>query len=371
MDLLELYEHAPCGYLSTDPNGKIIGVNETLCRWLGHTKDGLIGRYVVELLDVPGRIYHDTHFAPLLAMQGEVHDIALELIRVDRPKLPTIASAIARRDASGAIVRHLITFFDCTQRRLYERGLLEERRRAERAAASRDTLLSMLSHDVRSPLSNILMAAQLIEKADDADARKRYLHMIQRAGHSVLELVNAILEHSKLESGTAQWGQVSVDLPALVEELGAIFEVMGEAKGLRFEANVDPRVPTFVSSDRFRLGQILTNLTSNAMKFTPRGKVGLDIRRLESTGAAIPIEFAVSDTGIGISEERQRAIFEDFGQASDDIGARYGGTGLGLSICRRLLELANSELRLESAPDEGSTFSFVLDMHIAPEPAAT
>lgn len=367
-DVTELFEHAPCGYVSTLPDGTIVRVNETLLSWTGYTREEILSKRFVDLLTVPGRIYHDTHFAPLLAMQGAAREIALDLVRHGRPPLSTIASATVRRDPSGRIVLHRTTLFDATQRRSYERQLLRARHAAEQAATARDAMLSMLSHDMRSPLNTILLAVQLAEGTTDPDELARYHRMIQTASQTTLELVNAILEHSKLESGTAAWVEAPVDLRALAEELGAIFAVMAETKGLRFEANIDRRLPAHVLSDRFKLGQILTNLTSNAIKFTHTGEVRLDIRVLERSDDATRTEFVVSDTGIGISAEHVSTIFDAYDQGSVQTTARYGGTGLGLAICRRLLALADGTIEVATAPGEGSRFSFVLSLPVAAEP---
>ena len=371
-DAEELYEHAPCGYVSTLPDGTIIRINETLLSWIGRTRDEVIGTRFQALLTVPGRIYHDTHYAPLLTMQGEAKEIAFDLVRPDRPPLPTFVTTTARRGADGKTLSYRTSIFDGSDRRRYEQELLRARAAAERVTSAKDALLSTISHEMRSPLSSILMAAELLEQQDASpEERAQYLKIVQRAGHTVLELVNAILDHSKLQAGAVKWKEDELDLVALVDEIAAIFALKAKVKGIAFVVDRDARLPRRVLGDGFKIGQLLTNLLGNASKFTHRGEIKLELKLLELVQDVAKIQFAVHDTGIGIAPETLDAIFEEFRQASTDTEMRYGGTGLGLAICRKLLGLVGSKMEVQSTLGRGSTFSFVLRLPVAREATRT
>lgn len=363
-DLDTLYEHAPCGYLSMVPDGTIVKANETLAAWLGVARDSLIGRRFQDLLTVPGRIFHDTHYMPLLAMQGSVREVALDLARGDGPPLPVILSTVARSDADGNVVLYRTTLFDCSDRRAYERELMRARRAAEQAATSKDALLATISHEMRSPLSSIIMASELLEGADPGAPRGRYLGIIKTAADTVLQLVNSILEHSKLESGTVRWEAEPLDLRLLTQEIAGVLSVKAEAKNLALRVEIDSRLPQVVLGDRFKLGQILTNLASNALKFTAQGAVSIDVRMRSLIENIATVELSVSDTGIGIPQDKLATIFDEYKQASATTRGIYGGTGLGLSIARRLAALNGGTVEVESKVGQGSRFWTVQRMPV-------
>ena len=366
-DLNDLYEHAPCGYLSMRPDGTIVRVNATLLDWLRATREQLVGRRFQELLTVPGRIFHDTHYMPLLAMQGFAREIAFDLVRAGAPPLPVVITTSAHRDASGRADLYRTIVFESSARRSYEQELLRQRRAAEQEASTRAALLAMISHDVRSPLSGVLMAVDLIDRASDALQRAKYTQLIRQASNNILELVNAILEHSRLEAGATVWDPQPTDLGALLGEIAAIHSVKAEAKGITLRTEVDGAVPELLMADRFKLGQIVANLVSNAIKFTSRGHVLLALRAHSVDGRFASVELRVTDTGIGIPADKLETIFEEYQQASPATERQYGGTGLGLAIARKLAALAGSTIEVESTVGVGTTFACVLRLPLPPE----
>jgi PAS domain S-box-containing protein len=359
-DLHELFEHSPCGMLSALPDGTIVRVNTTLLEWLGRTRESVIGTRFQSLLTVPGRIFHDTHYAPLLAMQGSIKEIALDLARDGKPPLAMLVSTVVRRDRDGRITRLLTTLCDSSDRRTYERELLRARQDAERAVRAKEALLSTISHEMRSPLSASLMAVELLLGKQGDAGDQRYLRVIERSSNTVLDLVNAILDHSKLELGALTWQESELDLFTLLDEIAAIAALKAEAKQIRFVMNRDDRMPHRVRTDGFKLGMVLTNLLSNATKFTAQGSVTLDVRLTERIGDIAVVQFSVSDTGIGIEREALATIFDEYQQATLETAARYGGTGLGLAIVRKALALTASKIDVSSELGRGSRFSFEL-----------
>lgn len=356
----ELYEQAPCGYLSTTPDGIIVRVNQTLLDWLGHTREALVGSRLQTLLTVGSKIYYETHYAPLLRMQGQVNEIALELIDAEARMLPVIINARQRRNAEGHPLVNRITLFDSSDRRRYERELVIARRKAEQAARDKEGLVAMLSHDIRNPLNAIMAAVHLLDAGDlDADQR-RFVRLLRSSSEHMLNLLNQVLELSKAESGSFALIETPFSPRQLVDDVVGTFQAAALARRLRLRADLDDRMPPLLIGDPVALRQILTNLVGNAVKFTEQGSVALTVGVREIAADAATLEFAVADTGIGIAPDLVDRIFNEFTQASYDTVARYGGTGLGLSITRKLLALYGSSVRVVSAPGEGSTFSFNL-----------
>jgi PAS domain S-box-containing protein len=359
----DLYEHAPCGYLSLLPDGIIGKVNATFVNWTGFDKDDLVGkRRFLDLLTVGGRIYYETHFHPLLRMQGQVREIAFDLTRQHGERLPVLVNATQHDyPRVGLIIR--ITVFDATDRRRYERELLAARRRAEDEARAKADLLAAISHDVRAPLSAITTASALLEKSSPTPQQAKYIRVLQSSASHALTLVKNLLDLSRLEAGRTGLKEEPFSPRELLEEVAAAARAAALQKtDLNVKTHVDESVPDTLVGDRAQIGQVLANLMMNAVKFTERGLVALVAHEREATAAHVALEVSVSDTGIGIPPDRLARIFEEYTQASDEIGKKYGGTGLGLAISRKILRLYGSDLHVTSTPGQGTTFSFGLTL---------
>ena len=363
----DLYEHAPCGYLSTLPDGTIVRLNRTLLDWTGASREALLsGTKFQALLTVGSRIYYETHYAPLLRMQGFANEIALEVVRHDGRILPVMVNSRQKRDAEGTPLFNRITLFDSTDRRRYERELLLARRKAEQVAKDKADLLAMLSHDIRNPLNALMGVVQLLERGDLADPERRLVRRLRSSSEHMLDLLNHVLELSRAESGSFTLVETPFSLHAVAGDVVSTFEAAARQKGLQLRASVAPSVPSRVIGDPVAMRQILTNLVGNAVKFTAEGAVVLAIGTKELGTDAATVTFAVSDTGIGVAPDMIDRIFNEFTQASYETGRRFGGSGLGLTITRKLLALYGSHVDVKSAPGEGSTFSFQLRMPLPP-----
>ena len=198
----DLYENAPCGYMSTLPGGLIVRANRTFFLWTGYQSDQVVGhRRFSDLLPPSGRIYYETHYAPLLLMQGSVREIALEILCANLSRLPVLINAALARDAQGQPQLIRITVFNATARRQYEQELLRERRRAEQAAEEKARFIAMVSHEIRSPLSAIVAVRHMFEKTDLSPRQDQLVRMLKSSSESLLRLVNNVLDLGKLESG--------------------------------------------------------------------------------------------------------------------------------------------------------------------------
>ncbi|OJH35253.1 PAS domain-containing hybrid sensor histidine kinase/response regulator [Cystobacter ferrugineus] len=364
----DLYENAPCGYLSMLLDGTIIKVNQTFLNWTGYQREELLtGKRFQELLAIGSKLFYETHYAPLLRMQGFVNEINFELVRKDHQKIPVLLNTLQRRDAAGNPLSNRTTVFNISERKKYEQELLLARKKAEQATQAKADFLSMISHEIRTPMNAIVGIANLLRETSLSSEQQEYVRILSFSSENLLNLLNDILDFSKIEAGKMTLEERSFDIRQLIYNIVYSLGVKAEEKGLKVQVDVDERVPACLLGDPIKLGQILTNLLSNAIKFTERGGVTVALRVQELFPDAASLEFRVTDTGIGISEDRLGPIFEEFTQASYEINMKYGGTGLGLAINRKLLELYGSKMSVESTPGAGSSFSFDLRLKIGQE----
>ena len=363
----DLYENAPCGYVSTLPDGRIVRINRTLLEWTRHSRDALLsGTKFQSLLAVGSKIYYETHYAPLLQMQGFANEIAFDIVCADGRQLPVVSNSRLRRSEDGTPLFNRITLFDATDRRRYERELLLARRKAEQVAKDKADLLAMLSHDIRNPLNAIMGVVQLLDGSDLTDAQHRFVRLLKSSSENMLKLLNHVLQLSKAESFAL--AETPFSLYQIVDEVVATYETAAREKSIELRTSVDASVPNQLLGDPVAMRQVLTNLVGNAVKFTECGGVALAITTSERSGDAITLNVQVSDTGIGIAPDVVDRIFSAYTQASYETAAKFGGSGLGLAITQKLLALYGSGVHVASVPGQGSRFWFNLRLAI-PKPA--
>lgn len=242
------------------------------------------------------------------------------------------------------------------------RKLSDAKRQAEEASRSKSLFLASVSHELRTPLNAIIGLSDLMHDTKlDADQRDM-TQTIAQSGRTLLNLINQILDFSRVEAGQMPSRIESFDLLTLLAGLRRLLTVQAKAKGLRLALHVTPRTPAMLIGDKSQLEEILVNLTGNAVKFTAAGHVVVAVDMVGRSGDKLRLRFEVTDTGIGIAEEAQERIFESFTQANETILDRFGGTGLGLAIVKQLVERHGGEIGVISAPDHGSTFWFEIDI---------
>ncbi len=230
--------------------------------------------------------------------------------------------------------------------------------KANEAAHSKSLFLSTMSHELRTPMNAVIGLAYILLQEDPKPSQIANLKTLKFSGENLLALINDILDFSKIEANKIQLEEADFNIKDLCQNLKNVFQFKIDEKQLKFILKIDENVPDFLVGDPTRLNQILSNLLSNAVKFTEKGDIDLIINKKGETDQRIIIEFCVKDTGIGIEKEKQEEIFNSFTQASSSTTRKYGGTGLGLSITKKLLELHNSKISLDSEPGKGSRFYF-------------
>ena len=276
------------------------------------------------------------------------------------------AAAAPRRNAQGEIIWNGYAL-DITERKSLESDLAAAKELAEKANRAKGEFLANMSHEIRTPMNAIIGLSHLALRASP-DARQRdYLEKIQSSAQSLLGVINDILDFSKIEAGKLGIEQTLLRLEDVLSSLANVISHKAAEKGLELLFSVPLDVPHQLVGDPLRLGQVLLNLTGNAVKFTERGQVVVSVRAVERTQDRLTLEFAVRDSGIGMSAEQQSRLFQSFSQADTSTTRKYGGTGLGLSISKRLIEMMGGAIRVESESGKGSTFSFSIPFGLVVE----
>ena len=356
MEYQAMLDNASIG-IAVTRNGRFELANpkmEAMCGW---PRGGLVGQ--------SGRVVwpSDDDYA-------EVGRIVGPLLSQGRPV--DIERRVARRDGSSFLCRMRANVIDAsdpvhggtvwivedvTERREFERRLADAKEQAEAANRAKSEFLANTSHEIRTPLNGLLGLAQLaLQGRGDAEQQRHYLKLMLDSAESLSAIISDILDLSKIEAGKLVLEQTDFDLHDLLGAAQGCFRELASTRGLVLELSITSDVPVRVHGDALRVRQIVSNLLSNALKFTPQGRVTLSATRVRDGKDAERVRLAVTDTGVGIEPEVQQRLFEPFTQADASTTRRYGGTGLGLSICRQLAQLMGGEIGVSSAPGRGSTF---------------
>ncbi|NLF96978.1 MAG: response regulator [Candidatus Riflebacteria bacterium] len=274
-------------------------------------------------------------------------------------------------DPELADYRYYGIIIDISETRRLQENLTEARNRALMASKAKSEFLANMSHEIRTPMNGILGMLELL-MATSLDHRQReFAGLIYRSSQSLLGILNAVLDLSKIEAGKIVLEKDSINLRRLLEEVVSLMQPLAEKKRIEVILKYPPAAPDQIVADGGRLRQVLTNLLSNSVKFTQEGFVIIEVAaEIQTDGKTGRFSFSVKDTGIGMSDEQQQLVFEKFSQADSSITRRFGGTGLGLTICQELIKLMGGEISLESATGLGTRISFTLTLELLNETPA-
>ena len=352
--------------LAAEPRSTLF-ISNAVERFTGYPASDFLGqppkRLMAEHIHPDDRNLVRTAIAQALASDRDFH-MQYRLLHRDGSQRWVWSNGSSVRDGSGRVKWIDGVILDITERHEMEGQFRLAKEAAERAAQARSDFLANMSHEIRTPLNAILGFTDVMLNNRPAGDDRRYLETIRGAGDSLLHVLNDVLDSAKLDRGAVDLEMLDFDLRQLVH---ALRETMGPgalAKGLTLDVTVAENVPGHVRGDRFRIGQVLTNLLGNAVKFTQVGRVDLEVSKVPDG-----IMFVVRDTGIGIAPDRLQAIFEPFTQADASMSRRFGGTGLGTTISKQLVSLMQGRIWVESDVGAGSRFHVVLPLETSPQAA--
>jgi two-component system sensor histidine kinase EvgS len=355
---------------ATDAHGNITYVNEKFCVLSKFTREELIGQN--------HRIINSGHHSEAFfsdlwqtICNGAVWNGEIKNCAKDGTFYWVAVTIIPFLDEHGNIVQYITLRADITERKRVELALIAARDTAHMANLAKDSFLATMSHEIRTPLGGLLGMLELLGFTQLNNDQRETVQDAMDSGQSLLRIVNDILDWSKIEAGKLELSPQPVSIAQIVSGVLSTYASVARGKSLILEQHIDARLNPAHIVDPLRLSQVLNNFASNALKFTFKGRIEVRAELLARENSTERVRFSVVDTGIGITEEVQQFLFQNYSQGSVGTARMYGGTGLGLSICRRLAALMDGEIDLISAPDQGSTFSITLNLPVtatAPEP---
>ncbi len=359
------------------PTGKITDMNNASVNITGVSREQLIGTDFFDYFTEPdkARKGYQQVFA-----KGFVADYPLTMR--DHKRTDVLFNGSVYKDEQGNVLGVVVVARDITDQKRVKKELTEAKVFAELATAiaeeakskaesatriaidavkAKQQFLSNMSHEIRTPMNAIIGFTKVVLKTELTAKQKEYLTAIKMSGDALIVLINDILDLAKVDAGKMTFEQTPFKMASSISAMLHLFETKIQEKNLKLVKEYDRKIPEVLVGDPVRLHQIILNLVSNAVKFTTTGKITVSVNLISENEDEVSIQFAVSDTGIGIPENRLEKIFENFQQASSGTSRLYGGTGLGLAIVKQLVESQGGSISVKSKIDEGSTFSFILN----------
>ncbi len=354
-----IFENATEGIFQTTREGRYLSANPALARIYGYPSADELMANVTDIQQVYVDPDRRAEFIRLMDKHNSLSGFESQVYRGDGSVTWISENARAVSGAGGKLHYYEGTVVDIAERRRAEEQLLKAKEDADLGNRAKSQFLANMSHEIRTPMNAIIGMADLLQETPLTSEQQEYVRIFQTAGDTLLNLINDILDLSKVEAGHLELEEIEFDLEEVIEKTVEFLAIPAHEKGLEIADHILPGVRTDLVGDAHRLRQIIVNLIGNAIKFTERGEVILEVKTIGAHGPGnCLLQFSVRDTGIGVPEERLDAIFDNFTQVDASTTRKYGGSGLGLAISKRLVELMGGRIWVESRVGEGSTFCF-------------
>ncbi len=355
-------DHSPGVVLTLDPSGRVVYANKTACRTLGYGAEELTLKSIRDLLDSHSRESWDELWKELLRRRSLEFEARFQT---------SAGSSIPFSVLAGHLEFDGLEFIALVCRDISDyvaarEELLEALEKEREAARLKSEFLANVNHELRTPLNAIIGMTDLLLESPLSEEQREYVKTVDRASHDLLKMIEDILDLEKVEAGKLELRQEAFDPGKLLDNVAGLFTKGAREKGIQVSVVCDPALPLSLVGDAGRIRQVLVNLVSNAVKFTPSGGVTIRAEPLERKGSRVRVRFAVEDSGIGIPDDKREMIFERFSQVDGSPTREHEGVGLGLAIVKDLVELMGGELGVDSQVGRGSTFWITLWLPAGP-----
>lgn len=345
-----------------DTDLKIKWANEAALKEFRMTKEEMIGKYCYKVRHNRKSPCNDcTNLAAI--EKGVIQTTEKQ----DKTGKSMLITSIPIKDKEGNITGVLETILDITKQKEIENSLIKAKEYAEQTSRAKSNFIANMSHEIRTPMNGVLGFIQILEDTKLDEEQKDYIYEMKKASEVLLNVINEILDFSKIEVGMLNLINKPFNLMSSIEDTVMLFAPVAQEKNIEINALIHSDIPYKIIGDPGRLKQILNNLVNNAVKFTNKGEILIEISLKREEKDNVEIEFSVTDTGCGISEDKQDIIFDSFSQVDTSSTRKYGGSGLGLTISKKLVEMMNGTLQVESKENEGSKFSFTIKFNKSEE----
>lgn len=359
-NLSQAIEQSPIIVIITDINAKITYANPKFTETTGYTQKEILGKNLKFIIakrqndefyqKIWDKISHGHEWKGVYENQKKNDEIYWE---------QTLISPVFNEERK--ITHYMAIIEDISLRKIYEEALKEAKKEADDANQAKSLFLTNMNHEIRTPMNAIIGMTHLALKADLPEKEHGYIEKIKTSTESLLQIVNNILDYSKIESKKIEISDTNFYLSDIFENISNILAAKTKEKKLEFLFNIKPNVPNFLKGDPARITQILLNIVSNAIKFTHQGRVIVSVDIAKKEDSTLLLQFAVSDTGIGMTADQINKLFVAFSQADTSTTRKYDGTGLGLFISQKLVKIMNGDIWVKSEKDKGSTFFFTVE----------
>lgn len=351
-------EKSPAGVILRNGNGEVIWMNEESEKILGYELGELKGQIFGDRLISEETDPSVIQFARQRVEAGKNYEVEVVIRRKDGESVWIFMSNNMLRDPEGNIESQIGILVDITIRKEAEAQLIKTREEAIELSRSKELFLSVMSHEMRTPLNAVVGISRIIQREDSPKRQREHLNILEFSARNLLALINDVLDFTKVETGNIKLESIPADLRKLAVNTVQSIRIKAVKPGLDIITEIDPKINGYYKCDPTRLYQILMNILGNAVKFTEKGLVKLSLVLEEETADSATIRFSIADTGIGIPGDKLDSIFDAYAQAELHTSRKYGGTGLGLAITKKLVELHQSSINVKSVFGKGSEFSF-------------